>query len=97
MNEIVNQFKIHLKNKSLRSPTIRGYVVDVMQFIEWSESNGVLLNNVTEENANEYLDYLIARQHEIRLGLMGTYSSRTILKKVSAIRSFFDFLRGLNE
>jgi site-specific recombinase XerD len=96
-SEIVNQFQIYLKNKSLRSPTIRGYAVDVMQFTEWTETNGVLLNNVTEKNANEYLDYLVASRHEIRPGLMGTYSSSTIMKKISAIRSFFDFLRGRDE
>jgi len=97
MSEIVNQFQIHLKNKSLRPPTIRGYVVDVTQFMEWSESNGILLNHVTEAKASEYLNYLVASHHEIRPGIIGTYSSSTIMKKISAIRSFFDFLRGRNE
>jgi len=97
MNETVDQFQIHLKSKSLCIPTIRGYVIDVTQFIEWSESNGILLNHVTEENASEYLNYLVASRHEIRPGLMGTYTASTIMKKISAIRSFFEFLRGCNE
>ena len=97
MSEIITQFQTHLKNKSIRPLTIRGYVVDVTQFMEWSESNGILLSRVTEANASEYLNYLVASHHEIRPGTIGTYSSSTIMKKISAIRSFFDFLRGCNE
>jgi site-specific recombinase XerD len=97
MSEIINQFKNYLKNKMLCPLTIHGYVFDVTQFIEWSEDNGILLSLVTPENACQYLNYLVASSHEIRPGVVGTYSSRTIMKKIAAIRSFFDFLRASNE
>ena len=97
MNEIINQFQGYLISKSLCQLTIRGYASDVSQFVEWSEANGILLNLVTPENAAQYLDYLVASHHEIRPGVMGTYSSRTIMKKITAVRSFFEFLRVDNE
>ncbi len=97
MNEIINQFQSYLINKSLCQLTIRGYVSDVSQFVEWSEVNGILLNLVTPENAAQYLNYLVASRHEIRPGLIGTYSSKTIMKKITAVRSFFEFLRVDNE
>jgi len=97
MNEIINQFQIHLKNQSRCSLTIRGYVFDASQFIEWSEANGILFGLVTPENASEYLNYLVMSQHEIRPGVIGRYSSRTIMKKIAAVRSFFDFLQADNE
>ncbi len=97
MNEIINQFQGYLISKSLCQLTIRGYASDVSQFVEWSEANGILLNLVTPENAAQYLDYLVTSRHEIRPGVVGTYSSRTIMKKITAVRSFFDFLRAGNE
>jgi site-specific recombinase XerD len=97
MSEIINQFKIYLKTKSLRVLTIRGYVFDVTQFTEWSESNGISLNRVTTEDASQYLNYLVASRHEIRPGVVGKYSPRTIMKKITAVRLFFDYLRAGNE
>lgn len=97
MDEIIGRFEIYLKANSLCVLTIRGYTFDVAQFIEWSEVNGILLNLVTPENAAQYLDYLVASHHEIRPGIIGTYSSRTIMKKITAVRSFFEFLRVDNE
>jgi site-specific recombinase XerD len=97
MDEIIDRFEIYLKTNSLCALTIRGYTFDVAQFIEWSESNGILLNRVTPENAAQYLGYLVASRHEIRPGVIGTYSSRTIMKKITAVRSFFEFLRVDNE
>ena len=97
MNTIIIQFQNYLKNKSLRVLTIRGYVFDVAQFIEWSESNGILISLVTPENASQYLNYLVVSHHEIRPGVIGIYSPRTIMKKIAAVRSFFDYLRAGNE
>ncbi len=97
MSEIINQFKIYLSTKSLCTLTIRGYASDVAQFIEWSEGNGILLNHVTTENASQYLNFLITSRHEIRPGVVGIYSPRTIMKKITAVRSFFDYLRVGNE
>lgn len=97
MNTIINQFQNYLKNKSLRVLTIHGYVYDVAQFIEWAESNGILLSLVKPENASQYLNYLVTSHHEIRPGVVNTYSPRTIMKKIAAVRSFFDFLRADNE
>jgi site-specific recombinase XerD len=97
MNSIINQFQIYLKKKSLCALTIRGYVFDAEQFIKWSEENGILLSLVTPGNATQYLDYLVASRHEIRPGVIGSYSPNTIMKKIAAIRSFFDFLRTDDE
>ncbi len=97
MSEIINQFKIYLRTKSLCALTIRGYAFDVVQFIEWSEGNGILLNHVTTEDASQYLNFLVTSRHEIRPGVVGIYSPRTIMKKITALRSFFDYLRVCNE
>ena len=97
MSEVINQFKIHLRTKSLCTLTIRGYAFDVAQFIEWSESHGILLNHVTTEDASQYLNFLVASRHEIRPGVVGIYSPRTIMKKITALRSFFGYLRAGNE
>ena len=97
MSEIINQFKIYLRTKSLCTLTIRGYAFDVAQFIEWSESHCVLLNHVTKEDANQYLNFLVTSLHEIRPGVVGTYTPRTIMKKITAVRAFFDYLRAGNE
>ena len=97
MSEIINQFKIYLRTKSLCILTIRGYAFDVAQFIEWSESHCVLLNHVTKEDANQYLNFLVTSLHEIRPGVVGTYTPRTIMKKITAVRAFFDYLRAGNE
>ena len=97
MDEIIDRFEDYLKANSLCALTIHGYSFDAAQFIDWSEANGISLNLVTPENAAQYLDYLVASHHEIRPGVMGTYSSRTIMKKITAVRSFFEFLRVDNE
>jgi|CXWL01.1.fsa_nt_gi site-specific recombinase XerD len=97
MSEIINQFKIYLRTKSLCTLTIRGYAFDVAQFIEWSEGNGILLNHVTTEDAIQYLNFLVTSRHEIRHGVVGIYSPRTVMKKIAAVRSFFDYLRACNE
>jgi site-specific recombinase XerD len=97
MSEIINQFQNYLKNKKLCPLTIRGYVFDAAQFLEWSVVNGILLNRTTPENASQYLNYLVTSRHEIRPGVVGIYSSRTIMKKIAAVRSFFEFLRVDNE
>lgn len=97
MSEIINQFKIYLRTKSLCTLTIRGYAFDVAQFIEWSEGHGILLNHVTTEEASQYLNFLVTSRHEIRPGVIGIYSPRTIMKKITALRSFFDYLRVGNE
>ena len=76
--------------------TIRGYVFDVAQFMEWAESNGILFNQATPENAGQYLNYLVTSRHEIRPGMVGPYSPSTIMKKIAAMRSFYDFLRAGN-
>jgi site-specific recombinase XerD len=97
MSEIINQFQNYLKNKMLCPPTIRGYVFDAAQFVKWSEDNEILLNLVTPDNAGQYLNYLVASSHEIRPRVVGVYSSRTIMKKIAAVRSFFEFLQEDNE
>jgi len=97
MSTNINQFQNYLKNKSLSALTIRGYVFDAAQFVEWSENNSILLSCVTPENASQYLDYLVTSLHEIRPGVFGEYSSRTITKKIAGVRSFFDFLGAVNE
>ncbi len=97
MSEIINQFKIYLRTKSLCTLTIRGYAFDVAQFIEWSEGHCVLLNHVTKEDANQYLNFLVTSLHEIRPGVVGTYTPRTIMKKITVVRAFFDYLRAGNE
>jgi site-specific recombinase XerD len=97
MNSLVKQFQIYLKKKSLCALTIRGYVFDVEQFIEWSEENGILLRCVTPGNATQYLNYLNASRHEVRPGVIGSYSPNTIMKKIAAVRSFFDFLQADDE
>jgi site-specific recombinase XerD len=96
MNEIINQFQTYLKNKPLCMLTIRGYVFDVAQFMKWAESNSILFIQATPENAGQYLNYLVTSRHAIRPGVVGTYSPRTIMKKIAAMRSFYDFLRAGN-
>ncbi len=97
MSEVINQFKIYLRTKSLCTLTIRGYAFDVAQFIEWSESHGILLNHVTREDASQYLNFFVTSVHEIRPGMIGTYTPRTVMKKTAAVRAFFDYLRAGNE
>ena len=97
MNTIIDQFQIYLKNKSLHMLTIRGYVFDVAQFMEWSESNGILLCLITPEDAGQYLNYLVTSRHAIRPGVVGTYLPRTIMKIITAVRIFFNYLRADNE
>lgn len=97
MNEIINQFQVYLKNKPLCQLTIRGYVFDATQFMEWLEANRISLSLVTSENASQYLNHLAASCHEIRPGVIGKYSSRTIMKKITSVRSFFYYLQAGND
>jgi site-specific recombinase XerD len=86
------QYQLYLKTKGLNELTIRGYVRDISQFLEWLDRNGAALEEVTVEVAQQYLDFLVSNQFEVRPGIFGQYSPSTVQKKIVAVRSFFDFL-----
>ncbi len=77
---------VYLKQKGVVSITRRGYIFDARQFIEWLGENAIDISEVGKNEAQLYVDFLISRQ----------YLSSTIQKKVSSLRTFFEYLEHTN-
>ena len=95
--KVLDQFEYYLRSKMLCSSTIRGYLRDAHQFVTWVDEHGLLLDDFSREDAQNYVNYLITKKQEVRPGRMEIYSSSTVRKKVSAVRSLFESLRGSHE
>lgn len=95
--KVLNQFENYLRSKMLCSSTIRGYLRDAHQFVTWIEDRGISLHDFSREDAQNYVNYLMTDKQEVRPGKMEFYSSSTVRKKVSVVRSLFESLRESHE
>jgi site-specific recombinase XerD len=85
-SQYLEKFSNHLIQKGVCAITRRGYVFDTRQFIEWLGENGMDLADVSKHEAQLYIEFLVSQQ----------YLSSTILKKVSSLRAFFEYLENIN-
>lgn len=80
MKERINEFKSYLMyEKMFSSNTVNGYVRDLEEFNSFLESE--YIKHVTYKDIRSYLAYMYNKK----------YSSRTISRKLSAIRSFYKY------
>lgn len=80
MKERINEFKSYLTyEKMFSSNTVNSYVRDLEEFNSFLESE--YIKHVTYKDIRSYLAYMYNKK----------YSSRTISRKLSAIRSFYKY------
>lgn len=80
MKERINEFKSYLMyEKMFSSNTVNSYVRDLEEFNSFLESE--YIKHVTYKDIRSYLAYMYNKK----------YSSRTISRKLSAIRSFYKY------
>lgn len=79
----VDQFLAYLKlSRAVSEHTLRGYLLDLQGFGVFSQEKGtLLLEDITKRAVRRYLAYL----HEKNAGI------RTIMRRLSALRSFYKF------
>ena len=86
----LDSFLDHVKNRSASSHTLVNYAVDLRQFADYLEG----------QEAERFGDVDTPRLRAYLRGLLGWgYSKASIARKLSALRSFFSYLkeRGLVE
>ncbi len=86
----IENFNLHLKNRNLSAHTLRAYITDLKEFLAFMALNEKLaLKDFTMQNIRAYLAY--ENQKEV--------SRNTILRKISALRSFAKYLanRGMTD
>lgn len=87
MRSYLNNWREHQESLLGRSAaSVRTYVDNTKQFISWLETNGknTIPKEITRADINEYLKSLYYKQN---------YVNATRSTKLSAIRSFFNFLQ----
>jgi integrase/recombinase XerD len=90
--ESAYQFEMYLVSKGLRRNTIRHYLTDVLQYLEWVEIDHGGNHQLDDNEAYSYLDYLRDSAHRLRANRVGSYSPNTVLRKLYSICRFYDFL-----
>lgn len=88
MHAHLDHFASHLQDARNASPhTVRSYTRDVIQFIEWLESEKLL----RQGQGPEKVTYLMVRRY---LGHLAgrDYDRRSVVRKLSSLKAFFKFL-----
>lgn len=80
MKKEIDNFLTYISNKDYSKETIRGYQEDLLDFLLFSKNKKV--NDITYPFIREYLSYLYNQK----------YTSRTISRHISALKSFFKYL-----
>jgi tyrosine recombinase XerC len=91
MQKEINQFLSYLGDYKNFSPhTLRGYKADLMQFKEYLAKTHISLKEVKYKHLRRYLAYLFLKGSSV--AKEGSYSRRSVARKVSSLRSFFHYL-----
>lgn len=80
MKKEIDNFLTYISNKDYSKETIRGYQEDLLDFLLFSKNKKV--KDITYSFIREYLSYLYNQK----------YTSRTISRHISALKSFFKYL-----
>lgn len=83
----LTEFSMYLKQRKLSPVTLRGYIFDCSQFLEWLCSQRMEARLVGDREAQAYVKYLQSKK----------YLPATILKKVCSLRAFYKFLENFND
>jgi len=79
----LDKFIEYLKvEKNYSEYTIKNYDIDIKEFIEYCDSNNIDLYKIVYKEVKSYLSYLFNKK----------YSSKTISRHISALRSFYSYL-----
>lgn len=82
-DELADRFLTHLSAERGVSPaTVRAYAADLAAYFQWTARKGVDSTRLTHRELRGYLAELAAAR----------YAPRTVARKLSTLRSFFDFL-----
>lgn len=83
MNDILNDFLYYLKyEKNYSTKTIENYKLDLIQFINFCDTNVLNLDKIEYKNLRDYL----IKMHNLK------YKPRTIARHISSLKSFFRYL-----
>lgn len=88
----LQEFEAYLVQKNLAPITVKGYVKDARQFLAWLQERQLSLDQFSAKHADDFLDFLVAGPHQIRHGVCGPYSPRTVRKKIAVLKIFFSYL-----
>lgn len=80
MKKEIDDFLIYIENKGYSVHTIEGYREDLFSFLQFSKNKKI--KDITYPFLREYLTYLYEQK----------YTSRTISRHISALKSFFKYL-----
>lgn len=80
---LIEEFCVYLRvERNLSQNTIISYEKDLVQFSEWLTREGLEINNILLSDMKLYLYYLSEKK----------YTKTTIARKVSSLKSFYNFL-----
>lgn len=88
MHSHLDHFAAYLQDgRNASAHTVRSYTRDIIQFIQWTESEKLLKANYDPEKVT----YLMIRRYLGYLSQNG-YERRSVLRKLSSLKSFFKWL-----
>ncbi|MBV9468935.1 MAG: tyrosine recombinase [Abitibacteriaceae bacterium] len=97
MHGHIDHFASHLQDARNASPhTLRSYTRDLIQFVEWLESELLVRpNSRTTGQGWEKVTYLMIRRY---LGYLAThdYDRRSVVRKLSSLKAFFKWMEREN-
>ncbi len=88
---LLNSYSLYLSSSNLSQSTIRYYIRDAKQFLEWIDFP-LDPERMGREIAGSYTEHLVHSAHQLRSNSFGEYSSTTINRKLQSLRRFFDHL-----
>ncbi|MBI9045163.1 MAG: site-specific integrase [Anaerolineaceae bacterium] len=89
-------FEDKLSQKGIKTITIRTYLRDLEQFLDWLEKTGMEITQVTMQDAEKYLRYLQSPIHTLRPGKVGAYQISTIVRKIKVARDFYNVMNEVH-
>lgn len=91
----IKQFTNHLVISKASKLTIKNYLIDIKQFLDWLETVTEVKND-TEKTRFEYIDYFSIEQYKDRLLADHQFSPISINRKLSSLRRYMRWLHQNN-
>ncbi len=82
MENFLSEFIDSLKSYGYSAHTLRNYTIDLSQFISFLQKKGKSLNEITHTDIRDFIGERLKERN----------SKTSIARKLSSVRSFFDFL-----
>ncbi len=94
---LINNFRLYLLGNKLSKTTIKNYIVDVRQFLDWLQKVAPKNTSFTHKIAIlNNIDSFVIEEYKNRLSFDAHMSSASINRKLSSLRNYISWLGNKN-